>query len=125
MKKDIENQDDIKALVGTFYSRVVQHPDMSAHFANTDFEHHMPRMIAFWAFVLLDAPYHTGNVFDAHRHLDINQSHFDIWINTFCEVTDSLFEGKIADKAKQNAQVIGFTFASKMKMLRENTPPSV
>lgn len=118
MKKDIENRDDIAQLINLFYSRLLQDPLMSPHFANTDFVHHTPRIVNFWAFVLLDEPMTVGNVFNAHRHLDINETHFEIWINTFKKTVDELFIGKIADKAKQNAEVIGFTFSSKMKILK-------
>ncbi|NJN34159.1 MAG: group III truncated hemoglobin [Saprospiraceae bacterium] len=92
---------------------------MSPHFEGLDFEHHFPRMIQFWAFILLDEPGNTGNVFDKHRHLAIDQRHFERWINTFCATVDALFEGKTAEKAKQNAQVIGYTFQSKMTFLNK------
>lgn len=114
MKKDIENRDDIALLVRTFYGKLLTDSLMAPHFEGVDFEHHFPRMIGFWAFVLLDEPMTIGNVFDKHRHLAIDARHFDRWIQTFSETVDDFFEGKIADKAKQNAQVIGFTFQSKM-----------
>lgn len=120
MKKDIETRADVATLVQTFYQELVRHDLMSPHFTQTDFEHHMPRMIGFWAFILLDEPMQIGNVFEAHRHLDIDERHFKVWIDTFCATVEALFEGKNAEKAKQNAQVIGFTFQSKMAHLRNN-----
>ena len=121
MKKDIETRSDVTLLVETFYQKLVADALMSPHFQQTDFEHHMPRMIGFWAFILLDEPMQIGNVFDAHRHLDIDDRHFKVWIETFCQTVDALFEGKNAQKAKQNAQVIGFTFQSKMAHLRNQS----
>jgi hemoglobin len=115
LKKDIENRGDIEVLVELFYSRLLKDPLMSPHFEHTDFVHHTPRIVGFWAFVLLDEPMQIGNVFDAHRHLKIDDRHFERWIQTFSTTIDELFEGKIANKAKQNAEVIGFTFASKLK----------
>lgn len=115
MKKDIENRQDIELLIATFYDRLLQDPLMSPHFQNTDFVHHTPRIVGFWAFILLDEPMQIGNVFDAHRHLKIDERHFTRWIETFNATVDEFFEGKNAAKAKQNAEVIGFTFQSKMK----------
>jgi hemoglobin len=116
MKKDIENKTDIELLIRTFYGKLLEDEFMAPHFKNVDFEHHFPRMIGFWAFVLLDEPMNIGNVFDKHRNLKIDERHFERWIKTFSETVDQFFEGKIADKAKQNAKVIGYTFQSKMKM---------
>ena len=115
MKRDIENREDIEVLVQLFYSRLLKDPLMAPHFEHTDFVHHTPRIVGFWAFILLDEPMQIGNVFDAHRHLKIDDRHFERWIQTFSATIDELFEGKIANKAKQNAEVIGFTFASKLR----------
>jgi hemoglobin len=119
MKKDIETRQDIENLMQTFYNKLLQDPLMSPHFANTDFAHHLPRIVSFWAFVLLDEPMTISNVFDAHRPLKIDDRHFEKWISTFSETVDAGFEGKIAEKAKLNAQTIGHTFQWKMKFLNE------
>jgi hemoglobin len=124
MKKDIENRKDIELLVRTFYGKLLEDDLMMPHFKGIDFEHHFPRMIGFWAFILLDEPMTIGNVFDKHRHLKVNETHFERWIQTFSETVDALFEGKTADKAKQNAQVIGYTFQSKMNFI-SNAPLSI
>jgi hemoglobin len=116
--KDIENQQDIELLVRTFYNRLLDDPLMSAHFEGIDFEHHFPRMFGFWSFILLDTEGFGGNVFDAHRRLNIDERHFERWIATFHATVDDLFEGKKANLAKQQASVIGFGFQSKMKFLK-------
>jgi hemoglobin len=115
--KDIKTEADVELLVRTFYNRLLEDPLMSPHFEGIDFEHHFPRMIGFWCFILLDKPYNTGNVFDKHRHLAINEQHFTQWIQTFSQTVDDLFLGEKAEKAKFNAQLIGHTFQSKMKFL--------
>jgi hemoglobin len=116
--KEIENQQDIELLVRTFYSRLLEDPFMSPHFEGIDFEHHFPRMFGFWSFILLDTEGFGGNVFDAHRRLDIDERHFERWISTFHQTLDDLFVGKKADLAKQQASVIGFGFQSKLKFLK-------
>jgi hemoglobin len=117
IKKDIETRADIEQVMTTFYAKLLEDPLMSPHFAKTDFAHHMPRIVGFWAFILLDEPMQAGNVFYVHRHLDIDDRHFERWISTFCKTVDTLFEGKLAEKAKHNAEVIGYTFQSKMRFL--------
>jgi hemoglobin len=117
MKPDIASRTDIDLLVRDFYSRLLADEFMQPHFEGIDLEHHFPRMVSFWAFVLLDEPMEMGNVFDKHRHLKIDERHFERWIQTFSDTLDTHFEGKITEKAKQNAQVIGFTFQSKLKFM--------
>jgi hemoglobin len=119
MKKDITNQADVEQLVRTFYTRLLADPLMSPFFKHIDFEAHFPRMIAFWAFILIDTEGFTGNVFDVHRNLDIDERHFERWITTFQHTVDDLFMGKKADKAKNHAEVIGYNFLSKLKYLKQ------
>ena len=118
MARDIENQADIEKLVRTFYSHLIEDPFMSPFFEGIDFEHHFPRMFAFWSFILLNTEGFGGNVFDAHRRLAIDERHFERWISTFHKTVDELFIGNIAEKAKNQASVIGLGFQSKMKYLR-------
>ncbi len=119
MTHDIETTADVEHLVRTFYGRLLSDPFMSPFFEGVDFEAHFPRMMAFWSFILLDTEGFTGNVFDVHRRLDIDERHFKRWISTFHKTVDDLFMGKKADKAKQQAEVIGYNFQSKLKYLRQ------
>lgn len=117
MNKDIENEADVENLVRTFYNQLLRDELMSPHFEGIDFEHHFPRMMAFWSFILLDKSGFEGNVFDRHRHLKIGDEHFERWISTFCQTVDDLFEGATAERAKNQAKVIGMGFQWKMKSL--------
>jgi hemoglobin len=118
MAHDIENQADIEKLVRTFYNHLIEDPFMSPFFEGINFEHHFPRMFAFWSFILLNTEGFGGNVFDAHRRLAIDERHFERWISTFHKTVDELFIGNTAEKAKNQASVIGLGFQSKMKYLR-------
>ena len=119
MIHDISTPDDVEKLVRTFYGHLLEDPFMSPFFEHIDFEAHFPRMMAFWSFILLDTEGFTGNVFDAHRRLDIDERHFERWISTFKQTVDALFMGKNAEKAKQQAEVIGYNFQSKLKYLKQ------
>ena len=111
---DISTEQDVIFLVKTFYSRVLQDELLAPHFSNINFEHHFPRMIAFWSFILLDKAGYTGNVFDKHAQLKINETHFDLWLLHFTTTVHDFFEGETSNLAKQRAEVLKFTFLSKM-----------
>jgi len=72
-------------------------------------------MFAFWNFILLDKAGYTGNVFDKHAMLKIDETHFDQWLLHFTGVLHDFFEGEKAALAKQRAEVLKFTFLSKMR----------
>lgn len=116
-KHDIRNKEDIELMMRTFYGSLLANESINPVFANTDFEAHMPHMIAFWSFVLLDEEGYKTNVFEKHVHLDIKQEHFAIWLHHFMKTVDDLFEGEKADLAKQRAQTIAYTFEMKLKQM--------
>jgi hemoglobin len=112
---DIQSEDDVAFLVRTFYGRVLKDELLAPHFTHIDFEEHFPRMIAFWSFILLDKAGYKGNVFDKHVNLQIDEEHFDRWLKHFTDVLHDFFEGEKAGLAKQRAEVLKYTFLSKMK----------
>lgn len=116
-KHDIKDKTDIELMVRTFYASLLTNESISPVFVNTDFEKHMPHMIAFWSFVLLDEAGYTANVFDKHLHLHIKKEHFGIWLEHFEKTINSLFEGEKAEMAKQRAQTIAYTFEKKLEQM--------
>lgn len=116
-KHDIRNKADIELMMRTFYGSLLTNDTINPVFAHTDFEAHMPHMIAFWSFVLLDEKGYKTNVFEKHVHLDIKQEHFAIWLHHFMKTVDDLFEGEKAGLAKQRAQTIAYTFEMKLKQM--------
>lgn len=112
---DITTEQDVEFLVKTFYGRVLKDELLAPHFTHIDLEEHFPRMIAFWNFILLDKAGYKGNVFDKHVNLAIDETHFDRWIKHFTSVLDDFFEGPTANLARQRAEVLKFTFLSKLK----------
>jgi hemoglobin len=116
-KHDIRNKEDIELMMRTFYGSLLTNEKISPVFANTDFEAHMPHMIAFWAFVLLDEEGYKTNVFDKHVHLHIKEEHFEIWLSHFEKTINDLFSGEKAELAKQRAQTIAYTFKEKLRQM--------
>ena len=117
MKTDINNSADVQLLVKTFYSDLLLHEEIKPLFAHVDFEKHMPHMISFWEFVLLDKEGYTTNVFDKHVNLPLKEEHFTIWLDTFEKTIHDLFIGEKAEMAIQRAQTIAYSFQHKMKQM--------
>lgn len=117
--KDISSRADIELLIQAFYAELLQLEDMKPVFKHVDFPKHIPHIVHFWSFVLLDEEGYKTNVFDKHINLPIQSYQFDDWLRVFIQVTDSLFAGEIADMAKQRATTLAFTFKNKWVALKE------
>ncbi len=117
MLKDISTQDDVEVLVKTFYSNLLLNDEVKPIFEHVDFKQHMPHMVAFWQFVLLDKEGYTTNVFDKHVNLPLKAEHFTIWLNTFTTTVNNLFSGEKAQMAIQRAQTIAYSFETKLKQM--------
>jgi hemoglobin len=114
MKTDILTKADVEKLVHEFYAKVLTDELLSPFFKQLNFEKHLPKMIHFWSFALLDEPGYTTNVTEKHMHMRLQQEHFDRWLLLFNETVDALFMGEKAQQAKQRAFVIGWTISNKM-----------
>ncbi|MBI3882842.1 MAG: hypothetical protein HY305_01095 [Sphingobacteriales bacterium] len=73
MKKDIEDIDDIKLLVDSFYNKVIDN-ELLAHYFNdiakVNWEKHLPVMYSFWQTVLFSTMSFKGNPIVKHIELD-------------------------------------------------------
>ena len=116
-KKDITTRSDIELLMKTFYESLLTNEEIKPVFANTNFEVHMPHIVAFWCFVLLDEEGYKTNVFDKHVHLPIKENHFEIWLSHFEKTVNDLFAGEKAELAKLRAQTIAYTFKEKLRAM--------
>lgn len=115
MLRDIATSADVELLVKTFYGRLLQLDEIKPVFEGVDLEAHLPNIIAFWEFVLLDKAGYTTNVFDKHVNLPFKAEHFRLWLETFGHTVRSLFAGEKADMAIQRAESIGYSFQQKLK----------
>lgn len=113
--KDISSKEDISRFVNIFYGKVLKDDLLSSFFTNLNFEKHMPKMVHFWSFVLLDETGYTTNVTDKHLNMPLKKEHFDQWILLFNETINELFAGEKAELAKQRASLIGWTILSKIE----------
>ncbi len=110
MLKDIQDREDIKLLINTFYEKVRKDKSLGFIFdevAKVDWENHMPIMYDFWENIL----FHTGNYKRnaMQVHVDLNEktslkaAHFDQWLLIFKTTVDELFAGEVANNAKTRA----------------------
>ncbi|MCJ8289910.1 MAG: group III truncated hemoglobin [Crocinitomicaceae bacterium] len=111
--KQIEKRDDIQFLVESFYDKVVKDDLLSPFFKHLNFDKHLPKMVDYWEFVLLDKAGYTTDVTQKHSHMHLKQEHFDRWLALFNETVDALFIGDKAELAKQRAFLVGWTIKSK------------
>lgn len=110
---DITTKHDVEHLVDTFYGRVLADDSLAPFFKNLDFQVHMPKMVHFWSFVLLDEPGYTTNVTDKHMHMHLSPVHFERWVALFHRTVNALFAGEKAEMAKQRASLIAWTIQNK------------
>lgn len=120
MMKDITTEADIKNLIDAFYVRVRQDDVIGYIFndiAHVDWDHHLPRMYAFWEFLLLGKDTYKGNPFEVHKKLNqmvtLRSDHFDRWVQLFTETIDEHFSGLGAEEAKNKAKLIVMTWKPK------------
>ncbi len=117
--RDIESKEDIILLVDTFYQKVQQDtligPIFESRITPDAWPAHLDRMYTFWTTLLLNQPGYSGQPFEKHRELPIQQAHFDRWVSLFKTLVDSLFEGPIANEAKYRAELMGHLFLAKLE----------
>ena len=104
---DIQNLDDIKLLVDTFYSKVQKDPLIGPIFnekIGNNWPAHLERMYRFWQTILLEEHTYSGSPFPPHKHLPIEKAHFNRWMEIFTETIDRLYAGELAEEAKLRAK---------------------
>ncbi len=132
MKKDIENIEDIKLLVNSFYDKVNQDQVLGPIFkdiAKIDWQKHLPIMYQFWSSVLLGEMGYKGNPMEAHFRLNEKQAlkgtDFSRWKSLFEETIDELFAGETASFAKQRAIAIADLMLYKIQNFRQSAGTNI
>lgn len=108
--KDIQDQSDVKLLVDSFYEKVRENRVLGHIFeevAQVDWQHHLPKMYAFWASILLGERSYDGNPMLKHIELSktypLGDMEFEEWLRIFYQTVDELFEGERSEDAKLRA----------------------
>lgn len=95
----------------TFYEKVLKDPTLKHFFKSIkDWDAHYERLTSFWESSLFLRTKYLGNPLEAHVKVDrendhsITQEHFGQWLNLWYETIDELFEGEMAQVAKNRAR---------------------
>lgn len=122
--KDVENIDDIKIFVDSFYLKIQKDELLAPIFAMRiepdNWQKHLDRMYAFWNTVLFFERGYKGQPFGKHIGLPIENKHFQHWAFLFKKNMDEHFEGDMADDAKRRVDSMAALFAAKMEHIRSN-----
>ena len=117
---DIQSPEDVKLLIDTFYTKVREDDVIGYIFndiAKVDWEKHLPRMYAFWEFLLIGGENYQGNPLEPHRRLHamvpLTPAHFERWLALFHQTVDELFRGINAEEAKNRSKLIALTWQPK------------
>ncbi|HMO33378.1 MAG TPA: group III truncated hemoglobin [Lacibacter sp.] len=122
MRRDLSSKEDIISLVDLFYERVLQDSELRPFFTDVvqvNWEKHLPLMYRFWENILFHTGSYTGNPMQVHKQVHqkcpIREHHYKKWISLFHQTVDDLFEGELAETAKQRAQSIATVMLIKLQ----------
>tara|TARA_R100000935_G_scaffold15425_2_gene30814 strand:+ start:37660 stop:38046 length:387 start_codon:yes stop_codon:yes gene_type:complete len=114
MVKTIENREDISFLVHSFYAKVRKDsllgPIFNSHIPEEKWPEHLEKLTDFWETNLFGIAKFKGSPTQKHVNVDRNlnhtvgQNHFGQWLNLWFETIDILFEGQLAQNAKEAAR---------------------
>ncbi|MDO5608558.1 MAG: group III truncated hemoglobin [Capnocytophaga sp.] len=112
--KQIENRNDIRLLVNRFYAKIRKDtmlgPIFNSHIPDEEWEAHLEKLTDFWETNLFGIPKFKGSPTQKHIMVDRNlnytvtQHHFGQWINLWFETIDEMYEGELAERAKNAAR---------------------
>lgn len=111
--KEIQSKADVELLIDVFYQKLLKDELVSHFFVHLDLKEHLPKVVQFWSFILLDEAGYSANMMERHARLDLNEASFDRWLKLFHETVDDFFTGEKAELAKQRSSLIAWTMKTK------------
>lgn len=126
-KSDLKNREDVYLLVSSFYKKIRVNPEIGHYFNSVivDWDEHLDKLTDFWESNLFFKAVYRGNPPKAHIKVDqqnneeISSYHFGIWLNLWYETINELFEGELANRAKNNARKMSSNLYLRMFQARE------
>lgn len=124
--KRLETRKDIEDLVNGFYDKVQNDKTIGFFFndvAKVDWDHHLPKMYAFWETLLLGKISYKGNPMAVHfpinAEVPMEKFHFEHWIKLWTATVEENFSGEMAELAIYKAKNIANLMAHKMEVARK------
>ncbi|ATA89371.1 globin [Capnocytophaga stomatis] len=117
--KEIETREDVNKLVKAFYVQIRKHdllgPIFNSHIAEEQWPAHLEKLTDFWETILFGVQKFKGSPSLKHIEVDknlnygITQEHFNQWVSLWHETIDKMFEGEVAQRAKEasNQMAVG------------------
>lgn len=128
MKTDLENREDVKALISAFYTKIRKHEILSTFFEIVkDWDEHIEKLTDFWESNIFNARSFRGNpmlkhhIVDARSGYQVDQKHFGHWLQVWFETIDEMYEGPNADKLKEKARNIATMLFMRIYQMRPAT----
>lgn len=122
MVRDLEDRNDVSALVEEFYRRAFRDPLIGYIFtdvARMDLAHHLPIMCDFWETVLFRTGGYRRNALQVHLALNnrspLTEQHFARWLELWTATVDDMFAGEKADLARVQATRIAGSMHRRMQ----------
>ncbi|MDX1739214.1 MAG: group III truncated hemoglobin [Alphaproteobacteria bacterium] len=114
MKQNDINDETIKNLVDSFYSKVIDDKLIGPLFIKhigaqlDDWEGHLKTMYRFWASVMNGTGQYKGNPHMVHGRFatEAHSNFFERWLDLWFQTVDELFEPETAQKFKKKAEMI-------------------
>ena len=88
-KSDINNLEDIKIFVNSFYDKVRTDDVLATIFNDVikdKWPQHLEKMYRFWQTVLLEEHTYFGSPFLPHAKLPVNAAHFERWVKLLAKL---------------------------------------
>lgn len=111
--KEITSRADISYLVKVFYAKIRKHdllgPIFNSHIAEEEWPAHLEKLTDFWETILFGVQKFKGSPSLKHIQVDknlnygITQEHFNEWVALWHKTIEELFEGEVAQRAKESA----------------------
>jgi hemoglobin len=120
---DIQHLTDVEILVNTFYDRI-RKDELLGPIFNERLEHrwdeHIEKLVRFWQTILLGEHTYHGYPFHPHATMPISETHFSHWINLFHSTVNDLFQGPVAEEAKNRGKLMAGIFQHKLDYLNQH-----
>ena len=111
---EITNREDVRVLVHTFYDKIRKNdmlgPIFNGHITDEQWPTHLSKLTDFWESNLFGVRTFRGSPSKAHVKVDknlkhtISQEHFAQWLQIWFETIDELYDGELANNAKDMAR---------------------
>ncbi|MBY0553462.1 group III truncated hemoglobin [bacterium] len=110
----INSRNEVIQIVDSFYAKVKLDPVIGPIFndvAKVDWHEHMPKLYNFWEDLLFGTDNYKGRPFPPHMKLNLQSTHFEIWLKLFTETIDENYQGIKAEEMKARARRIALNFS--------------